>query len=124
MSERKKEKKAKRDKGDAANSGRLVGTTRKHFWEGKATEVDERRIQEGQGLEASWHADLRAQAGVTIPRAALNESAFLYPAMLSKCKQRLIIYHSIRETLPLCVYHRQCADSFYLLLSLSFSVSA
>lgn len=36
----------------------------------------------------------------TIPGAALNESAFLCPAMLSKCKQRPIIYHPLRKQLP------------------------
>lgn len=34
-----------------------------------------------------------------IPGAALNESAFLCPAMLSKCKQRPIIYHPFRKQL-------------------------
>lgn len=34
-----------------------------------------------------------------IPGAALNESAFLCPAMLSKCKQRPIIYHPLRKQL-------------------------
>ena len=35
-----------------------------------------------------------------IPGAALNESAFLCSAMLSKCKQHPIIYHPLRKQPP------------------------
>lgn len=53
----------------------------------------------GEGERESRHAD-PPEAHRAIPGAALNESAFLCPAMLSKCKQRSIIYHPLRKQPP------------------------
>lgn len=63
---------------------------------------EERRgLSRGRGV--SWGGSpARGSSRSTraIPGAALNESAFLCPAMLSKCKQRPIIYHPLRKQLP------------------------
>lgn len=93
----------KRESRDAARVYVVEGGRKKVVGEGGGGDCDVSGlsvVEGGLGREGVRGSAARGSEHGAIPGAALNESAFLCPAMLSKCKQRPIIYHPLRKQPP------------------------